>query len=140
MTNNTTITVEVTIQVPVEKVWKLWTTPEHIINWNFASDTWHCPAAENNLHPGGKFSYRMEAKDGSFGFDFWGTYNDVKPNELIDYTLGDDRKATITFSGNNSETRIVETFEAENTNSIEQQKFGWQCILDNFKKYTETLK
>ena len=132
------ITIETTVKSPVAKVWEYWTKPEHIIKWNNASDDWHTTKAESDLREGGKFSSRMEAKDGSFGFDFGGVYDKVKENELIEYTIGDGRKVKITFTNNGTETKIVETFEAENTNSIEMQKGGWQAILDNFKKYTET--
>ena len=136
--NKTKITVESTIKAPVEKVWRLWTTPEHITRWNSASEDWHTPRAENDLRVGGKFFSRMEARDGSFGFDFGGVYDEVKKNERISYTMGDDRKVVVDFSANGNETRVVETFEAETTNSIEMQKGGWQSILDNFKKYAET--
>lgn len=132
-----TITVEKSINAPVEKVWALWTEPEHIKNWNNASDDWHTPHAENDLRPGGKFSARMEAKDGSFGFDFGGVYDDVKENKYIEYTLGDGRKVSVSFSAKEGETKVSETFEAENTHSIEMQRGGWQAILDNFKKYVE---
>lgn len=121
----------------MKKVWKLWTTPEDIVNWNYASDDWHSPRAENDLRAGGLFKYRMEAKDGSTGFDFGGVYNKVKTNELIEYTIGDGRKVRIVFSGRGSKTNIVETFEAEKTHTIDQQREGWQAILDNFKKYAE---
>ncbi len=137
-TEKTQITVETTVKAPIEKVWKLWITPEHITRWNNASDDWHTPKAENDLREGGKFVYRMEAKDGSFGFDFGGEYDEVKINELIAYTLGDGRKVKIAFTGNGTETKVAETFEAESTNSIEIQQGGWQAILDNFKKYAET--
>ena len=133
-----TITVENTVKAPVEKVWQFWTSPEHITKWSYASDDWHTPFAQNDLRIGGKFLSRMEAKDGSFGFDFGGVYDEVKINKMISYTIGDGRKVKITFSANGSETRIVETFEAENTNSIEMQRGGWQSILDNFKKYAES--
>ena len=136
--NKQTITVENTIQVPVEKVWELWTKPKHIMQWNNASDDWHTPHAENDLQPGGKFMSRMEAKDGSFGFDFGGVYNDVAENKYIDYTLGDGRNVKINFTANGDETKVVETFEAENMNSLEMQKDGWQAILNNFKKYAES--
>ena len=136
-TNQTLITVETTVKAPVEKVWKFWTTPEHIIKWNNASDDWHTPFAENDLRVGGKFLSRMEAKDGSFGFDFGGVYDKVKENELIEYTIGDGRKVFNNFSVKGNETKVVETFEAESTHSIEMQKGGWQAILDNFKKYVE---
>jgi uncharacterized protein YndB with AHSA1/START domain len=133
----TAITIETTINAPVEKVWKLWTLPEHITKWNSASDDWHTPKAENDLRVGGKFAARMEAKDGSFGFDFGGVYDAVKTNELIEYTLGDGRKVAVHFTPNGNETKLSETFEAENTNSIEMQRSGWQAILNNFKKYVE---
>ena len=131
------ITIEATVQAPVEKVWKFWTAPEHIVKWNNASEDWHTPRAENDLRPGGKFLSRMEAKDGSFGFDFGGVYDEVRTHELIAYTLGDGRKVKIEFSSKANETKIVEIFEAENVNSIEIQRTGWQSILNNFKKYSE---
>ena len=133
------ITVENTIYAPVEKVWELWTEPKHIMQWNNASDDWHTPHAENDLQPGGKFLARMEAKDGSFGFDFAGIYDAVEKNKYIEYTLGDGRKVTINFTGDDKETTVVETFEAESVNSPEMQKNGWQAILDNFKKYAESV-
>src|ERR1700730_18175230 len=117
-----TITVENTVKAPVEKVWQFWTLPEHITKWNHASDDWHSPSAENDLRQGGKFIARMEAKDGSFGFDFGGVYDEVKTNKIIAYTLGDGRKVKITFSSAGNETRVIETFEAENQNPIEMQK------------------
>lgn len=132
------ITIETIIKAPVVKVWDYWTKPEHLIKWNHASDDWHTTHAENDLREGGKFSSRMEAKDGSFGFDFGGVYDVIRENEYIEYTLGDGRKVKTTFAGQGTETRIVETFEAESANSIEVQRSGWQAILDNFKKYTET--
>lgn len=129
-----------TIDAPVEKVWRLWTSPEHITKWNTASDDWHTTSAENDLRVGGKFLSRMEAKDGSFGFDFGGTYDEVKPNELIRYTLGDGRKVIVLFHSNTNTTTIESSFEPEGTNSLEMQKNGWQAILDNFKKYVETTR
>jgi uncharacterized protein YndB with AHSA1/START domain len=134
----TAITVESTIKVPVEKAWQYWTKPEHITKWNNASDSWHTPFAQNDLRVGGKFLSRMEARDGSFGFDFAGVYDVVKENERIEYTLGDDRKVVINFTGNENETKVAETFEAENTHSVEMQREGWQAILNNFKKYVES--
>ncbi|MBS1604226.1 MAG: SRPBCC family protein [Bacteroidetes bacterium] len=134
----TKITVETTVKKPVEKVWEFWSAPEHITKWNTASDDWHTPHAVNDLRTGGKFSARMEAKDGSFGFDFGGVYDNVQQYRLIEYTLGDGRKVSVSFNSKDNETRITETFEAEGTNPIEMQKGGWQAILDNFKKYTET--
>ena len=136
--NKTTITVKNTVNAPVEKVWEYWTNPEHITRWNHASEDWHSPHAENDLRAGGKFVARMEAKDGSMGFDFSGVYDQVKNHEYIEYTIGDGRKVKVNFIGNGDSTSIVETFEAENTNSPEMQKGGWQAILDNFKKYTES--
>lgn len=133
-----TITIEATVAAPVTKVWKYWSTPDDIKKWNAASDDWHTTKAENDLRVGGTFSSRMEAKDGSMGFDFGGIYDDVKENKYIAYTMGDGRKVQVNFSEDRGKTKIVETFEAENTNSIEMQKGGWQAILDNFKNYTET--
>jgi uncharacterized protein YndB with AHSA1/START domain len=136
--SRTKITVENTVNAPVEKVWEFWNEPKHITQWANASDDWHTTRAENDLRVGGNFVSRMEARDGSFGFDFGGTYDEVKTNQLIAYTLGDGRKVKIIFTASGNVTKIVETFEAEETNSIEMQKVGWQAILDNFKKYTES--
>lgn len=131
------ITVEAVIAAPVSKVWECWTDPKHITQWYAASDDWHAPRAENDLRAGGEFTTRMEAKDGSFGFDFGGVYDAVKPHELIEYTLGDGRAVKITFEDKGGETKVIETFDAENQNTLERQRFGWQAILDNFKKYVE---
>ena len=136
--NKTKITIEATVNAPVEKVWKLWSAPEHITKWASASDDWHTPRAENDLRTGGKFSSRMEAKDGSMGFDFGGVYDNVRENELIEYTMGDDRRVIINFMGKGNETKIVQTFDAEETNPVEMQRGGWQAILNNFKKYAES--
>ena len=136
-TNTKTITVEATVNAPVEKVWEFWTKPEHIVKWNNASDDWHTPRAENDLRVGGSFLTRMEAKDGSFGFDFGGVYDDVQENRYIEYTIGDGRKVKVDFTSEGNATKVVETFETENTHSIEMQRGGWQAILDSFKKYTE---
>lgn len=133
----TNITVEATINAPVEKVWKFWTEPKHITQWNTASDDWHTPHAENDLRPRGKFLSRMEAKDGSFGFDFEGTYLDVILHKHISYVLDDGRKVRIDFEDRGTFTKLSETFAAESTHSLEMQQTGWQAILDNFKKYTE---
>jgi uncharacterized protein YndB with AHSA1/START domain len=138
-TNKTSITIETTVNAPVEKVWELWTGPEHIMRWNNASDDWHTPSAENDLRVGGTFTSRMEAKDGSMGFDFGGIYDEVKTYETIAYTLGDERKVKVNFYPEQGVTKVIETFEAESTNSIELQRNGWQAILDNFKKYTEAF-
>lgn len=134
----TKITVEATINAPLEKVWKIWTTPAHIMKWNNASDDWHTPTAENDLRVGGKFLSRMEAKDGSFGFDFWGIYDDVKTNERITYTMDDGRKVEIIFKSQGNTTIVTETFEAEGENSVELQQQGWQAILNNFKMHAES--
>ncbi len=136
-TNKLKITVESTVKAPVEKVWKLWTSSEHIKKWCNASEDWHTPRAENDLQKGGKFLTRMEAKDGSFGFDLSGTYDEVIKNELITYTLDDERKVKITFLKDGNTTKVIETFEAENQNPAEMQQAGWQAILNNFKKYVE---
>lgn len=133
----TVITVEATINAPVEKVWNYWTDPKHIVRWNNASDDWHTPKAENDLRVGGKFLSRMEAKDGSFGFDFSGEYTAVDKHKRIEYSLGDDRKVQVIFESKGNETKVTERFEAENTHSVEMQQAGWQAILDNFKKYVE---
>ncbi|MEP7256431.1 MAG: SRPBCC family protein, partial [Ferruginibacter sp.] len=133
----TNISIENTVNAPVEKVWQYWTTPEHICKWNNASADWHTPRAENDLRVGGKFSSRMEARDGSFGFDFGGVYDEVKTNEVIAYTLADGRKVKIIFTSQGNTTKVAETFDAENENPVEMQRGGWQAILDNFKKYTE---
>ena len=134
----TKITVETTVKAPVEKVWKLYTSPEHIVKWNSASDDWHTTKAENDVQTGGKFLSRMEAKDGSFGFNFEGVYDNIRVNERIAYTMSDGRKAEITFTGEKNETKMTVVFDAENENPIEMQREGWQAILDSFKKYTET--
>ena len=133
-TNNTSKTIETIVNAPIEKVWCCWTEPEHIKKWNNASEDWHTPKAENNLQVGGKFLLRMEAKDGSMGFDFFGFYTDVQINKHIAYTLEDDRKVEIFFNEDGNQTKVVETFETENINSTELQAAGWQAILDNFKK------
>lgn len=139
-TDKTTITVETIVHLPADKVWELWTKPEHITQWNFAADSWHCPTAANNIKPGGEFSWRMEAKDGSMGFDFSGVYEQVTPNECIISKIEDGRQITVNFTNVDNGTKVTETFEAENTHSIDQQRVGWQAILNNFKKYAETKK
>jgi uncharacterized protein YndB with AHSA1/START domain len=137
MEKKAVITIEAIINAPVQKVWEYWTKPEHITQWNSASPDWHTPHAENDLLAGGSFSSRMEAKDGSFGFDFGGIYDVVTPSEYIEYTLGDTRKVKTNFIVQGDTTKVVESFEAEDQNSVEMQKRGWQAILDNFKNYTE---
>ena len=134
------ITIETTVNAPVEKTWESWTKPEHIVRWNHASDDWHTTKAESDLVPGGKFSSRMEAKDGSMGFDFWGIFDVVEQFKQIDSTLGDGRKLSVVFRENGGKTHVVESFETEDENSADMQRQGWQAILNNFKQYTETLK
>lgn len=134
----TVITVNSIIDAPVSKVWEFWTGPQHITQWCSASEDWHVPSATNDLRSGGQFSTRMEAKDGSFGFDFEGVYDEVRDKEYIAYTMGDGRKVEITFAADGNSTAVTESFDAENQHSEEMQRSGWQSILDNFKKYTET--
>jgi uncharacterized protein YndB with AHSA1/START domain len=129
------ISVATKIKAADERVWNFWTDPRHIIHWNNATDNWHTPFAENDLRVGGKFLFRMEARDASIGFDFTGEYSKIKHCQLIEYYIADGRKVQILFSSNGKETTIEETFEAENTHPVELQKAGWQAILDNFKKY-----
>ncbi|WP_419865866.1 SRPBCC family protein [Ureibacillus xyleni] len=131
------VTVETTVQAPVEKVWEYWTEPAHMTKWNHATDDWHTTFAENDLRVGGKFVSRMEAKDGSMGFDFGGIYDEVKLHEVISYTMEDSRKVKVTFIGQGNETKVIETFDAETTHPPEFQQQGWQAILDNFKQYAE---
>jgi uncharacterized protein YndB with AHSA1/START domain len=137
-TEKVKITIEASVNAPVEKVWKLWNDPQDVVQWNTASPDWHTPKAVNDLRPGGKFEYHMAAKDGSFAFDFAGVYDEVKTNELIAYTMGDDRKVAVKFTPKEGKTLVVTVFEAESENSIEMQQGGWQAILDNFKKYAES--
>lgn len=136
----TVITVKVLVNAPVERVWNCWTNPEHIVGWNFASSDWHSPRAKNDLRPGGQFTYRMEARDGSIGFDFYGTYDVVIGHEKISSTLGDDRRVDVVFRPLGNSTELEESFETENINSVELQRTGWQAILNNFKKYVESQK
>jgi uncharacterized protein YndB with AHSA1/START domain len=138
MTEKTNINIEATIYASVEKVWDFWTNPDHIIKWNNASADWHTPRAENDLRVGGRFLSRMEARDGSSGFDFTGTYTKVEPYKQIDYTMDDGRKVQASFISLGNVIMVKETFEAEETNPSEMQRNGWQAILDNFKKYVET--
>jgi uncharacterized protein YndB with AHSA1/START domain len=132
------ITVETTINAPVEKVWDYWTGPQHIMQWNAASDDWFTPAATNDLRPGGKFVSTMAAKDGSFSFDFEGIYDEVRKHQFIAYTMTDGRKVQVNFSVKDITVTVQEIFDAETMHSLEMQRFGWQAILNNFKKYTES--
>ena len=137
MTMTTQISVVITVNASLSKIWHYWTTPEHIINWNNASDDWHTTLATNDLQVGGSFMYRMAAKDGSFSFDFNGIYDQIITNQRIAYTIEDGRKVTIDFGNEGNATKIVETFEAETENTVELQQAGWQAILNNFKRYAE---
>lgn len=132
------ITVEATVNTPVTKVWKAWNTPSDIMQWNSADPSWHCPSSENDLKAGGVFKNRMEARDGSFGFDFEGVYDKVELYKEIIYTMSDGRKATTLFTEQNGKTTIATTFDAETQNDPELQKQGWQAILNNFVKYLES--
>ncbi len=135
----TKITVDTTINANREKVWEYWNGPEHIKKWNFAVDDWHCPNAENELKVGGKLKSRMEAKDGSMGFDFEAIYDEVVHQEKIAYTMTDGRQAATTFEDLGEKTKVTTVFDPENQNPIEMQKGGWQAIIDNFKKYVEQM-
>jgi uncharacterized protein YndB with AHSA1/START domain len=132
------ITVQTTVNVPLEKAWELWTEADHVRNWNNASEDWHTPKAENNLEEGGSFSYRMEAKDGSFGFDFGGKYTAVAHGEHISYVMDDGRAVEVNFESAGGRTLITESFDPETENPHDVQETGWQSILDNFKKYAES--
>ena len=134
------ITIETTVASPIEDVWRAWTTPDDIRRWNVASTDWHCPAAELDLRSGGRFSYRMAAKDGSMGFDFAGTFTRVIPKEVIEYSLGDDRSVVVEFVESDQVVKVRETFDADSSHAAEQQRQGWQAILNNFARYVESKK
>lgn len=131
------ITIQTVVNASVEKTWEYWNEPKHITKWSFALDEWEAPFAENNLCIGGKFSTRMQAKNGSQGFDFSGEYTEIRENEFIEYVMSDGRKVSIQFNKIDGKTEITETFDPEEENSIELQKNGWQAILNNFKKYVD---
>lgn len=133
------ITVSTTIAAPIAEVWRAYTTPEDIVQWNAASDDWHTTRATVDLQPGGEFSSRMEAKDGSFGFDFAGTYTVVVPHERIEYAFG-DRAAVITFVEGPAGVTVTVSFDGEDTHSEEQQRSGWQAILDNFARHVTATR
>jgi uncharacterized protein YndB with AHSA1/START domain len=133
----TKITIQATVLADRNKTWANYTEPNHITQWNFASEDWCCPTASNDLVPGGKFSWRMEAKDGSFGFDFEGVFTEIVPFEKLKYALADQREVEISFSDLTEGTFVQLIFDAENENSLELQQFGWQSILNNFKAHTE---
>ena len=133
------ITVKTAVNTSIDEVWKLWTTPEHIKQWNNASEDWHTPHAENDLRVGGKFKYTMASKDETISFDFEGEYTKVENHSLIEYKLGDDRKVDVYFINIDNQVQIIESFDPENVHSEELQRQGWQAILDNFKKYAESF-
>lgn len=135
--NKSTIRIEATISANLQKVWAYWTKPEHITKWNFASDDWHCPKAVNDLRVGGKYGARMEAKDGSFGFDLEATYDQVIEQKRLTYTMTDGRQATTEFESFGDKTKVTTVFDADREHPEEMQKNGWQAILNNFKKYIE---
>jgi uncharacterized protein YndB with AHSA1/START domain len=133
---DTLLTAEVEINAPIEKVWELWSAPEAIMEWNNLSDDWYNTRVENDLRPGGRFLFVMGLKDGSFNFDFCGTYNSVQPHRLITYTLDDNRRTVITFSAGNP-VKLTEAFEANTTDNIDMQRNFCQAVLDRFKRYVE---
>ncbi|MFL9835273.1 SRPBCC family protein [Chryseobacterium terrae] len=132
------VKIDITILASVEKVWEYFNDPQHITKWNFAHESWHCPKSENDLKVGGKFNNRMEAKDGSFGFDFIGIYDEIIPNERIKYHMEDGRNVEVIFEKiDNNTTKVTEIFDPEKQNSVEMQREGWYAILNNFHKYVE---
>ena len=135
-TDKSIISIDTTVDAPIETVWECWTQPEHIVHWNNASADWCTPRAENDLQEGGRFNYRMEARDGSMGFDFNGIYTKVVPHKEIEYSLEDGRKVKVVFTEEGNTTHIHESFEADSTHSEELQRTGWQAILDHFREYT----
>ncbi len=137
MNKDKMITVETTINAPIEKVWTCWNEPKHIMEWAFASDDWAAPASENDVRVGGKFKTTMAAKDGSARFDFSGVYTAVDGKQLIEYTIDDGRKVKVTFESIGDTTKVTESFEMEHQNPKDMQKQGWQAILNNFKKHVE---
>ncbi len=137
MSNFQKIKISVEINSNIDKVWEYWTVPKHVCNWNYASDDWHNPSAISDFTENGKFVYRMEAKDGSFGFDFSGKFLEIIEKKMILILLDDDRKVELNFDAKDDSVVVFEEFEAENVNPLELQEFGWQSILNNFKKYCE---
>lgn len=132
------ITVTATVNADNKKVWDFYTNPEHITHWNFADPSWYCPSASNDMRIGGRYSARMEAKDGSFGFDFEAVYDEIVEGEKFTYSMPNGRQVTVVFNKNGDKTEVVVTFDPEQENPIEMQKRGWQAILDSFSKYAET--
>ncbi len=135
--DTTKITIQAVVAADRQKVWDCYTQPEHITKWNFATDTWHCPAASNDMRVGGKYLARMEAKDGSFAFDFEAVYNEIVDGEKFTYTMPDNREIQVSFEQTDDKTRVTVTFDPENENPVDLQRSGWQSILDNFRKYAE---
>ena len=133
------ITVEALVNNTLEQVWAAWVTPEHVMQWNFASEDWCCPAASVDLKEGGRFNYRMEAKDQSFGFDLEGQFDRIESLSCIEYHLDDERRVSVSFQSVSGGVQVTQTFEAEDTHTEEQQKEGWQAILNNFKTHAESL-
>ena len=133
----TAITIQTTVKAPVEKVWKYFSEPDHVTKWAQASDDWHAPYADNDLREGGQFKTTMAAKDGSFSFDFGGTYSEVIDRKRLAYQMSDERKVEVDFVPVEGGVKVMEKFDPEESNPIEMQRGGWQAILDNFKKYTE---
>lgn len=137
MTRPTRVTITTRVEKPVEHVWKCWTCPEDITQWNAASDDWHCPKASNDLRVGGRYSATMAARDGSVSFDFEADYDDVQVNKRLAFTMTDGRTCEVLFEKDGDGTRVTESFDAETENSIELQRNGWQAILDRFKSHAE---
>lgn len=137
--NAQAITIETVVKADINKTWKCYTEPEHITKWNFAAESWHCPSASNELKVGGRFKARMEAKDGSFGFDFEFIYDEINAPHGMSYTLLDNRKVKVDFQTIEGTTKVVVVFEPETENPVDLQREGWQAILNNFKKYVESI-
>ena len=134
----TQVTIEAVVMAPIDKVWSYWTEPLHITKWNFASDDWCCPKAENDLKPGGQYKVRMEAKDGSFGFDLEGVYDEILIPNKLSHTMNDGRKVSTSFETIDMKVKVITIFDADSQNAVEMQRAGWQAILNNFKAYAES--
>jgi uncharacterized protein YndB with AHSA1/START domain len=128
------VTISTTVNASIEKAWDFYTNPEHIVKWNFATDDWQCPSASNDLRAGGKYAVRMEAKDGSFGFDLEAIYNEVEIGKMLKYTMSDNRTVITTFEQNGEEVIITTVFDPEDQNPVDMQQAGWQAILDNYAR------